>query len=691
MADLRQKTYTFTLPNLYPIFRSPVGCKVQQLLSTDPLMASANMVSLQIETMNKLRSEDQLSLLNAIDRLRSQGISNYVSLPQIIVCGDQSSGKSSVLEAISGVPFPVKSSLCTRFPTELVLRRAAEAGACVSIVPHESRPEEEVRALRSFKEELAGFGDLPGVTEKATQAMGVSKYGKAFSKDILRVEISGPSRPHLTIVDLPGLIHSETKNQSSSDVELIQDVVRGYMGQPRCIILAVVSAKNDVANQIVLKLARSADPSGTRTLGVITKPDRLTPESNSEREFLSLARNQEVELRLGWHVLRNLDSEVEPGTMKERDQKESEFFQQGNWNKLPLSSLGVSTLRDRLSDILLTQIVTELPSVMQEIEAKFQIRQEQLDKLGDPRASLSDQRSYLFRLSQTFQILIKSAVDGTYSHSFFISAKSKTGRQQRIRAAIQNLNEEFASEISANGLHQRIVDDKDDDDDDDEESVAAKENIVTIYRGEFLSHIESLMRDTRGRELPGTFNPMIVTDLFLEQSQPWEGISRRHVERVWNAALRFLDLVTDHIADDSTSKMLQQEIFEPKMKRMLDALNRETTKLLDPHQHGHPITYNTGFSEALKKARRKRFVDEADDIVSDFFDIRKLSRSNELDGKWDLRDLVESLADARVSLNMKRYAAMEALDCLEAYYEVNNLPLPPNTRVTADIPHPRSH
>jgi len=618
--------------------------------------------------MNKLRSEDQLSLLNAIDRLRSQGISNYVSLPQIIVCGDQSSGKSSVLEAISGVPFPVKSSLCTRFPTELVLRRTPEAGACVSIVPHESRPEEEVRALRNFKEELAGFGDLPGVTEKAMQAMGVSKYGKAFSKDILRVEISGPDRPHLTIVDLPGLIHSETKSQSSSDVELIQDVVRGYMGQSRCTILAVVSAKNDVANQIVLKLARSADPSGHRTLGVITKPDRLTPESNSEREFLSLARNQEVELRLGWHVLRNLDSEVEAGTMKERDQKESEFFQQGNWNKLPLSSLGVGTLRERLSDLLLTQIVTELSSVMQEIEAKFQIRQEQLEKLGDPRASLSDQRSYLFRLSQTFQILIKSAVDGTYSHSFFASAKSKMGREQRIRATIQNLNEEFASDISANGLYQRIIDEKDDD---DEDSLATKENSVTIYRGEYLGHIESIMRDTRGRELPGTFNPMIVTDLFLEQSQPWEEISRRHVERVWHAALRFLDLVTDYIADDSTSKMLQQEIFEPKMKKMLDALNRGTTKLLDPHQHGHPITFNADFSEALRNARRKRFMEEANDVVTDFFGVRNLSRSHELDGKWDLRELAESLADTKVSQNMKRYAAMEALDCLEAYYEVN--------------------
>ena len=95
--------------------------------------------SFQTDNLNSLCSEDQLDLLNSIDSLRSQGISHYVSLPQIIVCGDQSSGKSSVLEAISGISFPIKGNLCTRFPTELVLRKTPQAGVTVSIVPDQSR------------------------------------------------------------------------------------------------------------------------------------------------------------------------------------------------------------------------------------------------------------------------------------------------------------------------------------------------------------------------------------------------------------------------------------------------------------------------------------------------------------------------------------------------------------------------
>ncbi|KAI9792213.1 MAG: hypothetical protein M1816_002754 [Peltula sp. TS41687] len=251
--------------------------------------------------LDGLCSKDQFDLLDSIDSLRSQGISHYVSLPQIIVCGDQSSGKSSVLEAISGVSFPIKGNLCTRFPTELVLRKTAHAGVSVSIVPDHTRGESERHALSSFHQKLDSFEGLSALIEEAKSAMGLSPHGRAFSKDILRVEVSGPDRPHLTIVDLPGLIHSETKQQSASDVELVQDLVQSYMAESRCIILAVFSAKNDYANQIVLKLARAADKMGVRTLG-------------------------DIEFRLGWHVLKNMDSDKGQSSLETRDSEEERFL-----------------------------------------------------------------------------------------------------------------------------------------------------------------------------------------------------------------------------------------------------------------------------------------------------------------------------------------------------------------------------
>lgn len=183
---------------------------------------------MQTEALSQLRSQDQLNLLDSIDQLRSEGISRYVSLPQIIVCGDQSAGKSSVLEAISGVSFPVQSKTCTRFPTELILRRTPQVSSSVSIVPDASRTEAEKLSLTAMSRELEGFAGLGEVIEAAKNAMGIKEYGKTFSRDLLRIEITGPDRSHLTIVDLPGLIHSSTNPQADDEVGLVTDVVRKY-------------------------------------------------------------------------------------------------------------------------------------------------------------------------------------------------------------------------------------------------------------------------------------------------------------------------------------------------------------------------------------------------------------------------------------------------------------------------------
>ncbi|KAM3560906.1 hypothetical protein ARSEF4850_003459 [Beauveria asiatica] len=398
--------------------------------------------------------ELQISLLDTVDSLRSHGLSSLIPLPQIIVCGDQSSGKSSVLESISGVPFPVHGSLCTRFPTELILRRTQAASIVISIVPHHARSEMMKAALHAFHAELTDFNELPSLVEQAKSAMDMQH---AFSKDILRIEISGPDRPHFTIVDLPGLIHSENKYQSASDISLIQHLVTRYMKQKRSIILAVVSAKNDYVNQIVLKLARTADPDGMRTLGVITKPDTLNVGSESERSFLSLARNQEVTFRLGWHVLRNRDTERELWTLDERDAEESNFLSSGAWTSLAPECRGSTSLRARLSTVLVRQISRELPNLIREIEDLSIQCQESLDKLGMARTTSGEQKEYLIKISQSYQELIQNATAGTYTDPHFRESVTSDGHVNRLRTVIQSRNREFAKNMTERGQRYNII------------------------------------------------------------------------------------------------------------------------------------------------------------------------------------------------------------------------------------------
>lgn len=234
--------------------------------------------------------------------------------------------------------------------------------------------------------------------------------------------------------------------------------------------------------------------------------------------------------------------------LADRDIKEEEFFAQGIWENLSRSLLGVDKLRKRLSKVLLGQIATELPSLIDEIEIKSKACRSRLDKLGEPRATLDEQRLYLLHISQSFHSLIKASVDGTYNDPFFEDAESEPGYQKRIRAVVQNLNLDFAERIARKGHRREIVDSP--------KKTAVPKGVTAATREEFMDHIQHLMRRMKGRELPGTFNPMIVVDLFLEQLSPWEAITRKHIENVWRAAKEFLNLTTTYIADAATSKAL---------------------------------------------------------------------------------------------------------------------------------------
>lgn len=154
-----------------------------------------------METVVSLQSQDNRDLQDIVSKLRSQGIARYIDLPQIIVCGDQSSGKSSVLEAISGMSFPSKDNLCTRFATEVILRQSHTTETKVNIIPGPGRSQDEKEGLSAFSRGTDDM-DIGQIVEDAKVAMGLAG-DKVFSTDILRVEISGPDQPHLTMVDLP--------------------------------------------------------------------------------------------------------------------------------------------------------------------------------------------------------------------------------------------------------------------------------------------------------------------------------------------------------------------------------------------------------------------------------------------------------------------------------------------------------
>jgi len=384
-------------------------------------------------SLDSLQSDDARQLMDTVDRLRKAGLGSIIQLPQIVTVGDQSSGKSSSLEAITGIPFPRKENLCTRFATQIVLRRAPVETVNVSVIPDKLRPTAEQERLNSMQFQLKDFEELGELMDVVTEAMGLgddAEVVRAFSRDVLNIEISGPARPHLTLVDLPGLIHSENKQQTREDVELITSLVEEYIKEKRTIVLAVVSAKNDYANQIVLKKARDLD-AANRTLGIVTKVDFLETGSDNEKSWIALAQNKDVYFGLSWHMLRNRyiiyinhsnlalllnlnrrSPKEMLSTLEDRDRVERRHFSEGVFRQLDRDMLGIEPLRTRLSKLLHQHLTNELPELQNELNTKHKETCIQLEKLGQSRSTSKEQRHFLMTLGQEFEKVAEAAVTG---------------------------------------------------------------------------------------------------------------------------------------------------------------------------------------------------------------------------------------------------------------------------------------
>lgn len=145
--------------------------------------------------------------------------------------------------------------------------------------------------------------------------------GNAFSKDVLRIEISGPNEQHLTVIDVPGMFENPTPGvTTTSDIELVRTMVENYIAESRTIIPAVAPCTGDITNHKVLRLASKVDPTGQRTLGVLTKPD-LAIEKATRGVIVDLVKGKRNDLRLGYCVVKNRGADDSSTDMKLRDSK----------------------------------------------------------------------------------------------------------------------------------------------------------------------------------------------------------------------------------------------------------------------------------------------------------------------------------------------------------------------------------
>jgi len=369
--------------------------------------------------------------------------------------------------------------------------------------------------------------------------------------------------------------------------------ITDYIKQPRTICLAVVSATNDVADQSILQWVRKFDPKGERTLGVITKPDLLPQGSDSEAKILELARN-DVLLKLGWHVVKNGSFEESGLSFADRKTAEMTFFRTSNFCTLPKD---IDALRERLSQVLFEHVRNELPRLGEELEKALQAAKEELGQMGKSRSTPVECRIYLGQLNMQCYDICRAAINGNYEHPYFKIGENmidKTVSHQspiaiaRLRALIQHINFSFSKMFRNQGhkydisgyehmgagedeeldedydakldedydeeldedykdeMHEDSDEETDDGSELDKDLEATPSGMLTKI--DALDWVKQALIRNRDKELIGNYNPLVIGDLFWEQSEGWKNLAREHIELISEVCQNFLEKLLEATA-----------------------------------------------------------------------------------------------------------------------------------------------
>ncbi|XP_074579116.1 dynamin-related protein 3B-like [Curcuma longa] len=291
------------------------------------------------------------------------GSSFSINLPQVAVVGSQSSGKSSVLEALVGRDFlPRGTDICTRRPLVLQLVRLESSSESAY-----EGSEEWGEFLHLPGKRFYDFSDIRREIQAETEREAGMR--KAISDKQIRLKIFSPNVLNITLVDLPGITKVPVGDQPSDIEARIRTMIMSYIKHETCIILAVSPANADLANSDALQIARNADPDGSRTIGVITKLD-IMDRGTDARNFLL---GNVIPLRLGYVGVINRSQEDINVNRSIRDALVSEeaFFRKHPAYHGLSHCCGIRQLAKKLNRILEQHIMAVLPTLKSHINAQL--------------------------------------------------------------------------------------------------------------------------------------------------------------------------------------------------------------------------------------------------------------------------------------------------------------------------------
>ncbi|CAM6129767.1 unnamed protein product [Calypogeia fissa] len=336
-------------------------------------------------------------LLDAVDKLRNLKVtSEGIPLPSIVVVGDQSSGKSSVLESLAKISLPRGQGIATRVPLVLRLERCrdSEAGS-ITISYKDTQP-------KTITED-----EIKSEVDAATIALAGTGKGVVTGTEI-SLHIRKSDAPDLTMIDLPGITRVPVHGQPADIYEQIKAMIQKYLKPQETVILNVLSATVDFSTCESIRMSQEADTEGERTLAVVTKVDR------APNDVYEKVTADDVNIGLGYICVRN-QTDDDSSHEEARERERNLFETHPSLSQLDKSSVGIQSLAERLTQIQANIIRMSLPGIQQQIDRALLERQRDLEALPQGVTGGEDPTNVFLNIVEKNKALMQDVIlNGNY-------------------------------------------------------------------------------------------------------------------------------------------------------------------------------------------------------------------------------------------------------------------------------------
>ncbi|XGW25509.1 hypothetical protein V3C99_006714 [Haemonchus contortus] len=331
---------------------------------------------------------------------------DQIQLPQIVVIGSQSAGKSSVLENLVGRDFlPRGIGIVTRRPLILHLSHVPADDECRRRKSDGSMITDDWAMFEHTGNKI--FTDFSLVRKEIeNETDRVTGTNKGISPIPIILRIYSKNVVNLSLVDLPGITKIPVGDQPPNIEEQIREMLITYISNPSSIILAVTPANQDFATSEPIKMAREVDPEGQRTLAVLTKLDLM--DQGTDAMDVLMGKIVPVKLGIIGVVNRSQQAIIDNKPISDAIKDELTFLHR----KYPTlaSRNGTPYLAKKLNLLLMHHIRNCLPALKARVSIMHAQCQADLQAFGEP---VDDKSRTLLQIITRFATAYTSTIEGT--------------------------------------------------------------------------------------------------------------------------------------------------------------------------------------------------------------------------------------------------------------------------------------